>query len=167
MPVLATQGDRIRAARTAKGITQAELAAAAKVVDKTVSKWENNHHDPEEAQLDLIAKKLGVEKKWIRYGDGPVDSPEPTRVSEATPPSLPVRIRAWIENFLVELDDAKVSEREIDLARRALQSPDVYTFYKGGEPSEYSEKEVLEGLEGIALAITRELKRRGYKLKVK
>ena len=55
-----TFGDRLRAARTAQGLTQAELARKLGVSDAAVRMWELGHREPDLSMLTAIADALGV-----------------------------------------------------------------------------------------------------------
>jgi hypothetical protein len=56
---------------------------------------------------------------------------------------LPRRVRERIQEFLLELIRADVSDREVEEARRVLTSPELYRLMKGGEPGEESEEQIL------------------------
>ena len=160
MALLGTQGKRIQAARSAKGMSQAELAQDVDVAEKTVSKWENDRQKPDESKIAAIAKTLGVAAQWIRYGD---DDERPGSSLHSAPQGLPKSVRVFMHTFLLELAEADVSDREIEEARRSLTSPENYTFYVGGNPVEYSEEDALMGVQAFALAIRGILRDRGYK----
>ena len=55
-----TFGDRLRAARTAKGYTQEELAELMEVSKQSVSAWENNRETPSFERLARLRDSLGV-----------------------------------------------------------------------------------------------------------
>lgn len=80
---------------------------------------------------------------------------------------LPVRIRVWIQDFLLEITKIGVSEREVHAARALLEAPELHEFWRGGEPSELSEEDWILNLELAATAIRSTLKRRGYKVAAK
>jgi len=65
-----TPGERLREAREAAGLGQAELAKIAGVHVKTVSKWENDKQPPHANQLGKIAPTLGVSVAYLREGTG-------------------------------------------------------------------------------------------------
>lgn len=154
--VLTSYGKRISAARREKGLDQADLARAAKVHVKTVSRWENDRQRPERDQEDVLVEVLGVTREWLRgREEKPVTAPPVAR-------GLPRKVRLWIEEFLLELVRADVSEREVDEARRVLTSPELFRLLSGGEPSDETEPQLLEGLEGYGAAIRNTLRSRGY-----
>jgi transcriptional regulator with XRE-family HTH domain len=66
--LLDTPGHRIAAARRKAGFTQDEVAAAAGVHQKTVSRWENDHQLPEGEQLDRLAHHLHLTRSYILRG---------------------------------------------------------------------------------------------------
>ena len=55
-----TFGQRLTALRTAKGITQQELAEGLAVSNKTISKWENDHALPDVYIFARMAKLFDV-----------------------------------------------------------------------------------------------------------
>jgi transcriptional regulator with XRE-family HTH domain len=69
MDLLDTPGHRIAAARRKAGFTQDEVAAAAGVHQKTVSRWENDHQVPVGDQLDRLAEFLHLTRRYILRGD--------------------------------------------------------------------------------------------------
>jgi transcriptional regulator with XRE-family HTH domain len=163
--VLTSYGKRISAARKKKGLDQADLAKAAKVHVKTVSRWENDRQRPERDQEDALVEVLDVTREWLRGQEqrratGLAMVRETPRVALG----IPQRIRIWLQEFLLELVTAGVSEDDVDRVRRILSSDEMYRYYAGGEPKEYSEDETLEGIQAHAEAFRREFRRRGYKI---
>lgn len=55
-----TTGARIKAARKAAGMTQAELAAKLGISFQSIGQWENDLRNPKIGTLNKIAKALGV-----------------------------------------------------------------------------------------------------------
>lgn len=55
---MTTLGERIRKARTARGLTQEQLAAKIGVLGNTVSRWERNVCPPRGAARKWLARKL-------------------------------------------------------------------------------------------------------------
>lgn len=158
-----TLGERLRRVRKAAKLEQEEVARAAGVHVKTVSRWENDRQVPDDTQLDLVAELLGTSTKLLKYGPEEVPQrPAADRVP-AVPQGLPKSVRVYMQQFLLELAEADVSDREIEEARRSLTSPENYTFYVGGNPVEYSEEDALMGVRSFALAIRGILRDRGYK----
>ena len=62
-------GAMIRQSREAKGLTQAELAAALKVSDKAVSKWETGRSYPDITLIEPLARALGVSTIELLSGE--------------------------------------------------------------------------------------------------
>jgi transcriptional regulator with XRE-family HTH domain len=58
---MATFGQILRRLRTAAGLTQAQLAARAKVSPATLQNWEIDHRCPVSADFWSVLKVLGVE----------------------------------------------------------------------------------------------------------
>ena len=63
-----TIGDRIRSARKAAGLNQADLAARVGVSQPAVANWESGVHDPRRMMLTRIAETLGVSPDWLASG---------------------------------------------------------------------------------------------------
>lgn len=181
MDVLDTVGKRIRAARNSLRLDQSDLADAAKVHVKTVSRWENDAMAPDSDALRRVAEKLNVDVGWILTGKAPAG----TRVSVGGVPALvggdaevPLEsnadeeaerllrshaVRVWLADFRSELTRARASDEEIDRALRLVSTPSVLTFYSRGRVRAFSEEDAITALEAIATPIRAELRKRGRK----
>lgn len=147
-----TQGRALKAERVRAGLTQEEAAGLVDVVAITVSRWERG------AQPIPDDKARALREHYSRLrGEAEREAP---KVALGLPPS----IRVWIQEFLLELTKAAVSEREVEEARRVLTNPDFARFFSGGEPTDETESQLLEGLEGYGAAIRNTLRSRGYSL---
>lgn len=62
-------GARIRAARQARGLSQAQLGEAIGASPKTVSSWETARSTPATHYLRLICEALKESADWIIFGD--------------------------------------------------------------------------------------------------
>ncbi len=91
--VMDTLGSRIRHARKAKGLKQADIAQHFGIARTNLSAWENDDHGPELAKLEPLARLLGVEVGWLMSGDGPgpvdLDYKRPASNPEAPASSIP------------------------------------------------------------------------------
>ena len=58
-------GDKIKAARTQKGITQKELAEKTGLTERTIQRLENNHSNPSPYSLEKIEKVLNISLSQI------------------------------------------------------------------------------------------------------
>ena len=67
-----TLGTRLRAARTAQGLTQQALADSLHIARgaREISRYETDEIAPQDARLVALAKVLGVRPGWLRYGEG-------------------------------------------------------------------------------------------------
>ena len=63
-------GERLRAARQAKGLTQQELAQMSHVALPTVGLWERGGHLPSYRRKVFLAELLGVDPDWLIRGEG-------------------------------------------------------------------------------------------------
>lgn len=61
-------GDRIREARKALGLAQADLARLVGVTQPAVANWESGIHDPRRLMLAKIADALKVSADWLAGG---------------------------------------------------------------------------------------------------
>ncbi len=61
-------GERIKKARLAKGLSQVELAGAARVSQPTVANWESGSHAPRQQVIFRIAKILNSSSHWLMRG---------------------------------------------------------------------------------------------------
>ena len=67
-------GALIREARTARGMTQKQLAEALNITDRAVSKWERGLSAPDIALLEPLAEALGVTRQAVsRWETGAAD----------------------------------------------------------------------------------------------
>lgn len=88
----ATLGDRIAAARSSVGLTQAGLAARLGVGAKVVSGWENDRSEPRANRLAMLSGLLGVSVAWLLTGAGD-GVPEPDAASVAVASAAGVKLR--------------------------------------------------------------------------
>lgn len=61
--------ERIRQARIASGLTQAELAQRLRVTQSTVNRWESGRHDPSRETVARIAEATDVTAQWLELGE--------------------------------------------------------------------------------------------------
>ena len=81
----ATLGDRIVAAREARGLSSAELAQRLGVRARTLRDWENDRAEPRANRMQMLAAMLGVSLRWLMTGEGE----EPAL---AAPPAIPAAL---------------------------------------------------------------------------
>ena len=62
-------GERIRRARKAAGLSQAELADAIRVSQATVSSWESGSHGPNHEHFEQIGRAVGRSPGWVAFGE--------------------------------------------------------------------------------------------------
>ena len=67
---VATFGDRLEAARMAKGLTVESLAAKIGVEVSKVEAWENDADEPRANRIQLLAGLLNVSIVWLISGEG-------------------------------------------------------------------------------------------------
>ena len=66
--------NRIKQARVAADLTQAELAAAVDVSQPTVNGWERGAFMPSRERVDRIAQATKTTRQWLELGDDEVDA---------------------------------------------------------------------------------------------
>jgi transcriptional regulator with XRE-family HTH domain len=62
---MTTLGEKIRAVRQKKGLSQIELAESANIYQKNISRYENDTTDPSASALKKIADALGVTADYL------------------------------------------------------------------------------------------------------
>jgi transcriptional regulator with XRE-family HTH domain len=70
-----TRGERLRYARKVRGMTQAELAAYAKISQASISRYEDDKDTPAGDSLQWILLGLEINWLWLDEGAGAMDSP--------------------------------------------------------------------------------------------
>ncbi|KES10680.1 putative transcriptional regulator [Snodgrassella alvi SCGC AB-598-O02] len=77
-PEMSTIHSRIKQARLAKGITQAELAEMLNLSTTAIQLWENEDESkataPQRKRLETVANILDVSVMWLQLGDNPLFS---------------------------------------------------------------------------------------------
>ena len=66
----ATFGDRLSAAREARGVSRPTLARRLGVAHKTVENWEEDRSEPRANKLQMVAGLLDVSLPWLLTGQG-------------------------------------------------------------------------------------------------
>lgn len=82
-----TIGDRIKAVREFRGLSQVELARQVGISPGAIGNYENNSRE-QPRKLSGIADALGVSLKWLEHGTGP----NPVAIAAAPTPSSGLRV---------------------------------------------------------------------------
>lgn len=92
-----TIGQRIRALRRSKKLTQVQLAKIAGVSSPAVTEWEKDSYLPKAASLDAIANKFGVTTEYILTGKGDPEAMQKdhSNVIPVSPRMAPVL--SWVQ----------------------------------------------------------------------
>ena len=92
-----TTGQRIRALRRSKKLTQVQLAKIAGVSSPAVTEWEKDSYLPKAASLEAIANKFGVTTEYILTGKGDLEAmqKEQSNVIPVAPRMAPVL--SWVQ----------------------------------------------------------------------
>jgi transcriptional regulator with XRE-family HTH domain len=134
-PQAVERGRKLRDARERAGLTQKEAALRAGIHYTTLSDIENGK--TKDVSFSIIERLTDL--YGLTVGDLALENGDRPREAPAVALGLPRRVRERIQEFLLELIRADVSDREVEEARRVLTSPELYRLMKGGEPGEESE----------------------------
>lgn len=88
--------ERIKAARKAKGYTQADVRRRLGVSNATVSEWESGKTRPRGENLYRLAKLLDVTAEWILTGKEPRHSTV-SNVTDAPEPRGEIPLISWVQ----------------------------------------------------------------------
>jgi SOS-response transcriptional repressor LexA len=89
-----TTGQRIRALRRSKKLTQVQLAKIAGVSSPAVTEWEKDGYLPKAASLEAMANEFGVTTEYILTGKGEATK-NATNVTPISPKMAPVL--SWVQ----------------------------------------------------------------------
>lgn len=123
--------------------------------------------DPEGMRAAFPPTSRAVQQQPMLFGL-PLDEVPAAGASKATrhERNLPLSIREYLAALQLRLTKGGATEEEVSEAMDLLRAPQLFTFYKGGVPSEYSEDDVLLGVkaiaEGVIIPVLRE---RGRKIR--
>ena len=87
-----TTGQRIRALRRSKKLTQVQLAKIAGVSSPAVTEWEKDSYLPKAASLEAMANEFGVTTEYILTGKGESSSSNVTPIAPKMAPVL-----SWVQ----------------------------------------------------------------------
>jgi transcriptional regulator with XRE-family HTH domain len=76
-------GERLRAARTLRGLSQVDLATHAGSSRSMISSYEAGARSPKGATLLGLARALRVSAQWLMNGEGPMETIEPLATQDA------------------------------------------------------------------------------------
>ncbi|MFW1968135.1 LexA family protein [Acinetobacter guillouiae] len=106
-----TIGQRIRALRRSKKLTQVQLAKIAGVSSPAVTEWEKDSYLPKAASLEAIANEFGVTTEYILTGKGSEPKTE-HNVAPIAPKMAPVLswVQAGVFTNVEAIDMSRVEE---------------------------------------------------------
>ena len=79
-----TLGEKIRAARKAKGLTQKELAVMIKAAHNSISNWENDQNNPDPNTIQHLCWALDVQPNYFLGDDEDLPSPKDITLDDFT-----------------------------------------------------------------------------------
>lgn len=104
-------GQRIRALRRSKKLTQVQLAKIAGVSSPAVTEWEKDSYLPKAASLEAIANEFGVTTEYILTGKGGEPKSE-INIAPISPKMAPVLswVQAGVFTNVEAIDMSRVEE---------------------------------------------------------
>ena len=109
-----TIGQRIRALRRSKKLTQVQLAKIAGVSSPAVTEWEKDSYQPKAASLEAMANEFGVTTEYILTGRGNPNATkkEQSNVAPVAPRMAPVLswVQAGVFTNVQSVDMSQVEE---------------------------------------------------------
>lgn len=106
-----TVGERIRAARKAKGLTQKQLGEACGIAEPTIRRYELGKLNPKYETLQKIAKPLGLEAQQLLPDNefGPLFEAE-KKLFHPVPPTREEMARALQEWYKIKKGEAQTAD---------------------------------------------------------
>ena len=124
-----SMGARIKKARRAKGLTQAQLGAEVGVTSQAVSGWERGESEPVRENLAAIAKATGADLYWLldenQQGEA-LAEPAPaetlsSRASQYLPPGEALAFARWCADYLETHSDVEGSQEFLAILIQVLK----------------------------------------------
>ena len=100
-------GERIVAARTNAGLTQAELAKRMDIPYQTIGHWERNMSSPKFSSLERLADALGINVETLICGQAAEDTED--TVKENPVPDKPPKYLNFLDEALRKTMEAKAN----------------------------------------------------------
>lgn len=92
-----TIGQRIRALRRSKKLTQVQLAKIAGVSSPAVTEWEKDSYLPKAASLEAIASRFGVTTEYILTGKGDPDAMQKEKSNVIPVKARMAPVLSWVQ----------------------------------------------------------------------
>jgi len=148
------------------GLTQKQLADRLGISRLTVNRWTTGKAPIPNKHFPRIESITGRSREWIETGKETARKAPAVReaaVSFGAPRAatgLPLRVRIWLQEFLLKITRLGATEDELTRAQALLTGPEILTWYVGGYPEEFDEDQVLEGMAAIGVFIERQIRKR-------
>lgn len=117
----ATLGDRIVAAREARGQSLAELAQRLGVRARTLRDWENDRAEPRANRMQMLAAMLGLSLRWLMTGEG--EDPVAFVAPSAVAPGVLAELRSLRLSHLAMAERLERLEASLRHDQTALDEP--------------------------------------------
>jgi transcriptional regulator with XRE-family HTH domain len=123
-------GERLRASRIKRGVSQAEVGDSCGVTRASVSQWETGVTTPSQDKLEIVAKFLGVDFYWLLTGSGAPSVASGETKGEVRLTGIPivgtVEAGVWREADILDVEPSEYIDMPEDtryqgLARRAVR----------------------------------------------
>lgn len=146
-----TINERIKEVRELKGMSQEALGKELGIGRSAISRIESGKNALTESNLRLLCDCLGVNRKWLLTGDGPMLTAAPSSTLDALAKEYNLRLKDYVLiERLVTLDEKGrdgIFRFMMDVVQNAMDcdaNPDAYVFPRGGvESAEASYEESL------------------------
>lgn len=104
-------GQRIRALRHSKKLTQAQLAKIAGVSSPAVTEWEKDSYQPKAASLDALANEFQVTSEYILTGKGQIHSLKERQSNTTTVTARKAAVLSWAQvSIFTNIESVDVSQ---------------------------------------------------------
>ena len=110
---LLTLGQRIKAKRKEKKLTQIEVAKRLGIDNTTVSKWESDVYEPDAEALVKLAELFDTTSDYLL---GRTDDPKPPKTDMKDDSPIPSSVQAWLRADTTGLTEEEQRELAKELA---------------------------------------------------
>jgi transcriptional regulator with XRE-family HTH domain len=151
-------GGRLKRAREAAGLEQADVAAQIGVDPMTISRWERGKHGIKAMHLTALARLYRVPVEAISSTDPldesvPRETPEPFSPDPSLARNIPPRAYQIVLGYLERLERAGVSGEQLEQMERLLLDDRFAKRYSRRHNVEWTEEDHILHVESLWQAI--------------